>query len=298
MAWKAIARFCAGTKHQKRNIECQDYAAWELLKDCAIAGVVSDGAGCAKYAAQGAEIAVKTAISSIKRSFEQLNPVLFDTSSLVQYRHQPLLFVSKLCRWFFSLFGFKNTNQVRYIREISDSTTREIFNLALEQVRLSLQQQALKQQCSIDEFACTLLAFIATPCWIAAMQIGDGFIVVRQPNNNYQLLFQPQKGEFINEVAFFVTSHNVKDEMKVQIFPGKHKFICVSTDGLELVSIRFRDFQPYKPFFQPFEEYMETIPDPEQETDIEDFLNSEQVNRRTNDDKTLLLCFYDEQSKV
>ena len=134
MAWKAIARFCARTGHQKRNVECQDYAAWERLKDNAIVGVVADGGGSAKYAAQGAKIAVKTTIASIKRSLNQINPVLVHASSVNQYHCQPWHSVNQLCRRLFSLLAFKHPNQFHTTPEISLTQTQEqeIFNLALK----------------------------------------------------------------------------------------------------------------------------------------------------------------------
>ena len=45
-----------------------------------------------------------------------------------------------------------------------------------------------------------------------------------------------------------------------------------------------------KPFFQPLEDYLTNAEDPEQESEyLEQFLDSEQLNQRTNDDKTILL---------
>ncbi|WP_338422937.1 protein phosphatase 2C domain-containing protein [Anabaena sphaerica] len=77
---------------------------------------------------------------------------------------------------------------------------------------------------------------MATPEWVAAMQIGDGFIVMRCQDAEYQILFKPDKGEFFNETTF-VTSVNALEEMQVEVFPGKQGFICASTDGLEKVQL-------------------------------------------------------------
>ena len=129
------------------------------------------------------------------------------------------------------------------------------------------------------------------------MQIGDGFIVARLREGEDQLLFTPDKGEFINETTF-VTSANAINEMRVRVLPGQQKFICASTDGLERVAIRMSDWTPFPPFFQPLEEYMVETSHPEQEDEyIKNFLDSERLNAKTDDDKTLLLCLYDD-SKV
>ena len=125
------------------------------------------------------------------------------------------------------------------------------------------------------------------------MQIGDGFIVMRSQDSQYQMLFQPDKGEFANETTF-VTSTNALDDMQIKVFSEKPEFICASTDGLEKVAIRFSDWKPFPPFFKPLEEYLQETEKPEEEHEyIVNFLKLEQLNARTDDDKTLLLCLFD-----
>ena len=137
---------------------------------------------------------------------------------------------------------------------------------------------------------------MATPEGIAAMQIGDGFITVRYPEQDPQLLFPPDKGEYINETTF-VTSSNALKDMKVVVQPGQPEFICASTDGLERLAIRMSDWTPFTPFFQPLEQYLgETNNLEESDEYLLSFLNSDRLNARTDDDKTLFLCLYDSSS--
>ncbi|MFM6245333.1 MAG: protein phosphatase 2C domain-containing protein, partial [Dolichospermum sp.] len=123
----------------------------------------------------------------------------------------------------------------------------------------------------------------------------DGFMVLRCKDQEYQLLFEPDKGEFFNETTF-VTSANALEEMQVQVISGKQGFICASTDGLERVAIRLSDWQPHPPFFKPLEEYLRETEKPENDDNyINDFLNSERLNSRTDDDKTLVLCCFEQE---
>lgn len=127
------------------------------------------------------------------------------------------------------------------------------------------------------------------------MQIGDGFIVVRSQDSEYQLLFQPDKGEFVNETTF-ITSANALTEMQVKVILDKQDFICASTDGLEKVAIRLSEWEPFSPFFKPLEEYLhEPITPGNEDKYLMEFLNSERLNSRTDDDKTLLLCLFDKE---
>ncbi|MFM7364043.1 MAG: PP2C family serine/threonine-protein phosphatase [Cuspidothrix sp.] len=259
MGWKAIARYVTGTSHQDQKIPCQDCGNYRIF-DNVIVGAVADGAGSAKYSHIGSEIAVKTVI----KCFADINE-LPDKSGFTQ----PLL----------------------------EKEAKEVFTKFVKEVIKAFHEKADSKGYSINDLACTLLVFIATPEWVAAMQIGDGFIVIRSQDSEYKLLFEPDKGEFFNETTF-VTSANALEEMQVQVISGKQEFICASTDGLEKVAIRLSDWKPHAPFFKPLEEYLRETDKPGGNDDnyISDFLNSERLNSRTDDDKTLVLCLYLETS--
>lgn len=260
MTWKAIARYEIGVSHEKQGMPCQDYGNYKILDDV-IVGAVADGAGSAKYSDVGAKLVVDSVVS-----------YLLHIAKRIQKR--------KLCT--------HSSSQT-----LSKERAKKLFTKTLSEACAALQQQADSKDYSIDELACTLLAFVASPEWVAAMQIGDGFIVTRATDSEYKLIFPPDKGEFANETTF-VRSSNAIDEMRVKILPGKPEFICASTDGLEKLAIRISDWAPFPPFFQPLEEYLRETSDPEKEDEyLTNFLNSERLNARTDDDKTLLLCLFD-----
>ncbi|MGM3307925.1 PP2C family serine/threonine-protein phosphatase [Anabaena sp. WFMT] len=255
MGWKAIVRSATGTSHQEQKIPCQDYGDYRIFNDV-IVGAVADGAGSAKYSQIGSKLAVETVI----KCFADIN----------EYPHK---------------LGFS--------QPLSQPEAKDFFAKIVNQVIAKLHNQADTKNYAVNDLACTLLVFIATPEWVATMQIGDGFIVVRSQDSEYQLLFEPDKGEFFNETTF-ITSANALDEMQVKVISGQQDFICASTDGLEKVAIRLSDWQPFPPFFKPFEEYLREINNPEDDDHyIIDFLNSERLNSRTDDDKTLLLCLFE-----
>ena len=256
MNWKATYYYAKGTWHEKHNIPCQDYAHY-YPSDKVILGAVADGAGSAKYADIGAQLAVDNILEYLKQSQEKF---------------------SKKSEFNNSSFNEKEAKQLFY-----DGIQQTVIP--------ALQKKAQEKQCSINEFACTLIAFIATPNCITAMQIGDGFLVLSLNNKkDYQLLLKPDKGEFVNETKF-VTSKNVLSTLNFKFLSGTPKFICASTDGLEKVAIRLSDLTPHAPFFDPLKTYLEQTKNPESNKQyLEQFLNSDRLNSRTNDDKTLLLC--------
>lgn len=258
-SWKAIARSVIGSCHQAQQIPCQDYSEYQLLgSGNIIIGAVADGAGSAVLSHLGAKIAVKSALAYLERWHR------------FRERHVP----------------FSSSN-------LSESQLTQFFSKLIQRIQQTLAEQAQTLNCPMPSLATTLLIFAASQEGVIAMQIGDGFLLVRPKGEDYQLLFRPDKGEFINETTF-VTSATALNFLQVIICPKPIEFICAATDGLEKVAIKYSDWSPFPPFFSPLEAFLKETLDPEAEANyLEQFLNSERLNHRTQDDKTLLLCLSD-----
>ncbi|MBF0524431.1 MAG: protein phosphatase 2C domain-containing protein [Deltaproteobacteria bacterium] len=171
----------------------------------------------------------------------------------------------------------------------SEEETRAVFLKVLDAVGRAFSSRAGRAGWLVNDMACTLLAFVATPDWLAAMQVGDGAMVVRTAGGEYELLFTPDKGEYVNTTTF-VTSANAGREMQTRMIRRPPVFICAASDGLEHVSIRYRDWTPHQPFFAPLEKYIASQPNKNQANiDFLDFLDSDRLNAKTDDDKTMIL---------
>ena len=294
MNWKAIARSAIGTSHIKQQMPCQDYGDYKMIDD-AIIGVVADGAGSAKHSDVGAKLAVDTVLETITQREIQTVSELCNSDRLNKVEKSKPSVLKTL-----SLLNRNNKDRegdtaVAVVRSDSEHRVKQFFSKIVKQVTIALEKQAKTNNYAIDDLACTLLIAIATPNGIAAMQIGDGFITVRYRDREPELLFTPDKGEYVNETTF-VTSTNALEDMKVVIEAGQPEFVCASTDGLERLAIRLSDWTPFTPFFQPLEQYLRETDNLESDKYLEDFLNSDRLNARTDDDKTLFLCLYDSSS--
>jgi hypothetical protein len=294
MTWKAIARSAIGTSHQKQQMPCQDYGGYKILNDVII-GAVADGAGSAKYADIGAKLAAKSILEAFtKEDISNITETLHSESG--ETKNEPNWVWKSLTSFAMADRNGTSSVAIHEPQSLSEQEVSQLFTNTVQKVRAALEEQATRDGYSVDDLACTLLVFIATPDWIAAMQIGDGFIVLRCQEEDAQLLFPPDKGEYINETTF-VTSTNALEAMRVCFKTGNPEFICASTDGLERLAIRMSDWTPFIPFFQPLEEYLRETSNPEQEDEyLMSFLESDRLNARTDDDKTLLLCLYDSSS--
>ncbi len=258
MQWQVVGCSAIGTKHIVGETLCQDAVCYEMISGQVIIGAVSDGMGSAKRSDVGSQLAVKTALSQIK--------------NMRCWEHKP-----------------KN-----------DEGAREIFRSVLGKVQAALKKEAENGGYSVEDLNCTLLAFVATPEWLAAMQVGDGLIVVRPKGQDYQLLFMPDKGEYPNETTPVTSSHAL-EEMEVCVNSVSYEFICAATDGIENISlVKPENWRPFEGFFKPLEEQimLSTKSIAHKTKEIEDFLKSEQINQKTDDDKTLLLCAYSDFTNV
>jgi len=188
--------------------------------------------------------------------------------------------------------NYLEEREVWRIGEPSKDKLKPIFRQGLlRRVHGELTQVAQNHQCSLDDLNCTLIVFVATVDWMAAMQVGDGLIVVRKSQKqDYDLLFQPDKGEYANETTS-MTSPGAEREGSFKFLPVPVDFICAATDGIENVALvkNKKDWAAYPGFFKPLEEAMVSN-EASLEGDVEGFLDGDALNSKTDDDKTLLLC--------
>lgn len=262
--WSAVTHSAIGTLQQRRGLPCQDYGAYRLLdRGQIVMGAIADGAGSARYAHLGARGAVRLALHYLA------------------LRHP-------------NRGNQRQSLDLNQPTPPSQADTQVFFTELVQSVQQRFHTYAHWKQYELRDLACTLLVFVATPHWGMGMQIGDGFIVIRQPENSWKLLIQPDKGEYLNETTFLTSPHAL-DALQVSPIPAPLGFICVGTDGLERVALRLKDWTPFPPFFVPLEELMQDGTTPaERKNYLKTFLNSDRLNAQTSDDKSLLLCRYQE----
>ena len=256
MTWNVISASAIGTSHQKNDMPCQDAGDfWLDDGDRTVVGAIADGAGSAIHSEIGAKVTVDTMLYLL------------------------------------------NKEKVRLLSDCADlskvGTIESLCRLLIRTVQQKLADVAQEKGCTLGDLACTLIAFIASEAGIVALQIGDGFLVARaQSERDYLLVFEPDKGELANQTDF-VTSSSAIDSLQVIYSTEPIAFICASTDGLERMAIQFKGWEPSSAFFKPLESFISSCT-PENKVQLQaelcEFLGSQRVTNKTNDDKTLLLC--------
>ena len=140
------------------------------------------------------------------------------------------------------------------------------------------------------EFATTLTLVIADHQWLVTGQIGDGVVVAQFPDGDLTVATRPQRGEYANE-TYFLTMEDALDHVEGCVYPRCIQALAVMTDGLTRLAMNMPDNQPHAPFFRPLLAF--PVGKGDEANAFEQllaFLDSDRVNARTDDDKTLVLA--------
>lgn len=141
------------------------------------------------------------------------------------------------------------------------------------------------------DFATTLSGLIATRDDIAAVQIGDGAIVVdgEVVLDSYTDMYA-NAGDYSNETRF-LTETDVAP-VKFSASDKKVERVAILTDGLDNIAFDNNGYErkPHAPFFDPMFAWLESSSEPENQAELAGFLASDRVRAKTGDDVTLLLA--------
>ena len=142
-------------------------------------------------------------------------------------------------------------------------------------------------------YAATLLALIGTPGGCAALQIGDGVIVAGGQDGGWRWVFWPERGEYANTTRF-LTDDDAPGRIRVAALPGSPADIAIMTDGLQSLALDYAGEAVHEPFFrgmfQPLHVSSGSGELPALSVSLEEFLSSDRVRLRTDDDVSLILA--------
>lgn len=254
MKWAYAFASVTGTAHARLGLPCQDACRCQVVRaadgDDVLIAVVSDGAGSASRAEVGSQLACAQWLDR--------------TTSLLARPGGHRLF------------------------------SRDWAYNWLEQFQREVQLRADEENLSPRDFACTILGAVIGPDYTVFVQVGDGCIVVspRDEPNEYCWIFWPQQGEYENTTIF------TTDPRALQCFYFEFDSryvdeVALFTDGLQRLALNIASQTVHGPFFRPMFEalagegngYLE-----QRSRQLAAFLDSQQVNDRVDDDKTIVLA--------
>ena len=267
--WSWIAASSTGTSHLKHNLPLQDAQACAVVpvnsdsQTCNaewFVAVTCDGAGSASHGRQGAiitsrtlrEAALRHLAAASKPSASSLQKTRLTTSALP-----------------------------------SAETVRTWADEARQRIRTAAERRGL----SARDFACTLVLALSNGQETLVAHIGDGGIVARLADTGtWQALSWPDHGEYASTTRF------VTDEpptpLRTHITRQPIDALALFSDGIERMVLDMATQTPFARFFSTMAAPLPNEPGKAHtlSDQLKAYLDSEAVNSRTDDDKTLVMA--------
>ena len=165
---------------------------------------------------------------------------------------------------------------------------KKLMKSVFAQAREALMAQA--EDRDLRDLATTLTCAVGTPSQLVVAQLGDGLVVARPMNE--EALFvagKPQRGEYANS-TYFLTDDRAIKKIAVRFYKPVQALVAI-TDGLLNLAVEYPGCIPFADFFDPLINFVEREgAGPETNSKLENFLSSDQVCERTDDDKTLVVA--------
>ena len=170
-----------------------------------------------------------------------------------------------------------------------DGISRDTSLYWLAAVRVALGQEAERRGVHPRELSCTLLLAIVGEQTACFGQIGDGAIVRATPEG-WPVVFWPDGGEYANE-THFVTADDAEDHWQFAVLSERIDTLALLSDGLQRLALDYVGRQGHGPFFAPLFRHLRECADPSVLSEpMRQLLDSERINSRSDDDKTLVLA--------
>jgi hypothetical protein len=153
-----------------------------------------------------------------------------------------------------------------------------------------LESLAEIEEQPLRAYAATLILAVATADRLVVAQLGDGAVVAGESPDELFLVNRAQRGEYANE-TYFLTQEDALEQVQVSVNEKAVNLLAVMSDGLTRLAMQLPAQEPYLPFFQPLLTFAAHANEEEQAAGhLVEFLTSERVCDRTDDDKSLVLA--------
>lgn len=185
---------------------------------------------------------------------------------------------------------------VQYLKKLIENNhqinSSSIYSLA-EYLYNILEEEAVRLETNINEFSCTFLGCILFSNCSILFQIGDGIIVQRDDFDFYSCSLIPQNGEYSNTTNFLVDDVGFGN-LNIKELDYSIDEIAITTDGLQTLILKNDSNEIHQPFFTNLFKWLRLA-----KTDFDinilnqklsEYLSSDLINARTDDDKTLFLA--------
>jgi len=164
----------------------------------------------------------------------------------------------------------------------------------VQKAREELLSRATVDKAPMSDYACTFLGACVQPRGAVFVQIGDGAIVFNSIGElgKFEPVFWPEQGEYANTTSF-LTDLSASQNIRSRTFSARIDELALFSDGLQRIALDYQNRGAFNPFFESMLHHVRPPSLEDRESlsrALASFLSSEDVNSRTDDDKTLVLA--------
>lgn len=172
--------------------------------------------------------------------------------------------------------------------DMSDSEVIQLIKEGYVQTNQLLEETADLHELNIKDLNATLLVFVSIQDRQFFGQVGD-CTAIGKSGDTYKVLVPQQRGEYAN-ATFSICNMESIDNGLFEKCDAFYPMIALMSDGIESISISAKDSVVSSLFFEPFFKVFlhKNYNQLEVQKSLERFLQSERINKKTDDDKTLL----------
>lgn len=175
--------------------------------------------------------------------------------------------------------------------------TDSIIDTWIDQARDSIFLAASRRNLTSRDFAATLICVISNGEQSLIVHIGDGCAVLLDAKSKEWVAPSwPDHGEYASTTYFITDESDLK--LRITRYQTPISSIAIFSDGLERLALDFSVQKPFSGFFdgisRPLAQSKKIGKDTTLSSALTRYLNSEAINSRTDDDKSLILALRDE----
>lgn len=154
----------------------------------------------------------------------------------------------------------------------------------------ALRKEAESASKALREYNTTLIVGIVHPTIAVVGHLGDGAVIVQTNTSQLLPLSWPHNEEYVNEVTP-LTHATALESVHYKSYTDPIDGVAFLTDGLQTLALEFASGEPYQPFFTPFFDLLsQPVERDSLSSQLDQFLQSERVCQKTDDDKTLVIA--------
>jgi hypothetical protein len=181
----------------------------------------------------------------------------------------------------------------RKLSEAGKMPSAEDFGYWIDNTRDRISLVASRRNSDPREFAATLVCVVSTGEETIVAHVGDGCAVLRlAASQRWIVPSWPFHGEYASTTAFVTDQPEVK--LNTEIVTESVSDVVLFSDGLERIALDFKSRMPHPGFLdviaRPLSNAAPGGRDSTLSRSLGEFLESERINSRTDDDKSLIVA--------